>query len=267
VATYEWLRDLLGKEVIDHWWQTESGWPMIANSVGYGALPVKPGSATKPVCGYDIRIFDKEGNENPPNKGGSVVIKLPLPPGNFPTLWNDDDRFINSYLSRFEGYYLAGDSGYIDEEGYVFITGRIDDVINVAGHRLSTADIEEVLSGHDAVAESAVIGVEDEFKGQIPVGFVVLKEGHEISQEDLQTELVQMVRKDVGPIVSFKQAAITQRLPKTRSGKILRATMRAIADGKPYTPPSTIEDPIVLEEMKSLMAEKEIGIFANKTTS
>jgi len=264
VATYNWLRKLVNVEVIDHWWQSESGWPMISNSLGYGMVPVKPGSASLAVCGYDIQIFDNEGKEQANNKEGAVVIKLPLPPGFTPTLWNNDERFIESYLSRYEGYYLAGDGGYKDEDGYIFITGRIDDVINVAGHRLSTSDIEEVLSSHDAVAECAVIGIADELKGQVPVGFVILKGGTTISEEALEAELIKMVRKEVGPVASFKRSVIAKRLPKTRSGKILRSTMRSIADGKAYTPPSTIEDPAVLEELKGLMGEKEIGSLGEK---
>ncbi len=260
VATYGWLRDLLDIEVIDHWWQSESGWPMISNSLGYGVLPVKPGSATVPVCGYDIRILDENGDEQLSNVEGSVAVKLPLPPGCLPTLWNNDTRFRESYLSRYEGYYLAGDGGYKDDDGYIFITGRIDDVINVAGHRLSTSDIEEVVAAHDMVAECAVIGVAHELKGQVPVGFVILKGGVDISEEDLESELISMVRKNVGPVASFRQSVITKRLPKTRSGKILRGTMRAIADGKSFSLPSTIEDPAVLDELKLLMAEKEIGI-------
>jgi len=259
VATYEWLHELLGIEIIDHWWQSESGWPMISNSLGYGSIPVKPGSATLPVCGYDIRILDENGNDQPTNVEGAVAIKLPLPPGCLPTLWNNDDRFRESYLSRYEGYYLAGDGGYKDGDGYIFITGRIDDVINVAGHRLSTSDIEEVVAAHEAVAECAVIGIADEFKGQVPVGFVILKGGTEIDEEDLELELIRMVRKKVGPVASFKQSVITKRLPKTRSGKILRATMRCIADGKSFIQPSTIEDPTVLDELKKLMSEKKIG--------
>lgn len=259
VATYHWLRDLLGVEVIDHWWQSESGWPMIGNAVGYGLLPVKPGSATRPVCGYDIRILDEAGQEQAPETEGAVAIKLPLPPGCLPTLWKNNERFREAYLSTYPGYYLAGDGGYKDEEGYIYITGRIDDVINVAGHRLSTSTIEEVVASHNAVAECAVIGVADEYKGQVPVGFVVLKGGVGIQEEDLEAELVRMVRKTVGPVASFKRAVIAGRLPKTRSGKILRATMRAIADDKPYTTPSTIEDPAVLGELKDLMSAREIG--------
>ena len=259
VATYQWLRELLSVEVIDHWWQSESGWPMIGNAVGYGLFPVKPGSATLPVCGYDIRILDESGAEQPPNTEGAISIRLPLPPGCLPTLWNNDDRFRAAYLSRYPGYYLAGDGGYKDEDGYIFVTGRIDDVINVAGHRISTSTIEEVVASHDAVAECAVIGVADELKGQVPVGFVVIKAGITISEEELEQALIRMVRKKVGPVVSFKRCVIVNRLPKTRSGKILRATMRAIADAKPFNTPSTIEDPAVLKELKVLMKEKEIG--------
>lgn len=260
VATYSWLKGLLDIEVIDHWWQSESGWPMISNSLGYGLMEVKPGSATVPVCGYDIRILDENGNEQASNVEGAVAIKLPLPPGCLPTLWNNDARFRAAYLSRYEGYYLAGDGGYKDDDGYIFITGRIDDVINVAGHRLSTSDIEEVVAANDAVAECAVIGVADELKGQVPVGFVILKGGVDIKEEDLEYELIRMVRKKVGPVASFRQSVIARRLPKTRSGKILRATMRALADGKPFIMPSTIEDPAVLDELKLLMIEKEIGV-------
>ncbi len=259
VATYEWLKQLLEVEIIDHWWQSESGWPMISNSLGYEAFPVKPGSATLPVCGYDIQILDQDGAEQAPNIDGTVAIKLPLPPGCLPTLWKNDERFKASYLSRYPGYYLAGDGGYKDEDGYIFITGRIDDVINVAGHRLSTADIEEVVAAHQAVAECAVIGVANELKGQVPLGFVVLKGGVTISEEDLEYELIRMVRKEVGPVASFKQVIIAKRLPKTRSGKILRSTMRAIADDRPYSMPSTIEDPAVLDELKDLIALKDIS--------
>ena len=238
---------------------------MISSSLGYGSLPIKPGSVTVPVCGFDIQILDEGGVEQPSNVDGAVAIKLPLPPGCLPTLWNNDHGFNESYLSRYEGYYLAGDGGYKDEDGYIFITGRIDDVINVAGHRLSTSDIEEVVASHEVVAECAVVGVEDELKGQAPIGFVILKEGVAISEEDLELELIRMVRKKVGPVAGFKRSVITNRLPKTRSGKILRATMRAIADGKSYTPPSTIEDPAVLDELKKLMSEKEIGNGFNQT--
>ncbi|RMG63378.1 MAG: propionyl-CoA synthetase [Bacteroidetes bacterium] len=260
VATYEWAKDTLGVPVIDHWWQTESGWAMLANMAGYGLAPVKPGSASRPVCGYDLRVLDPDGAEVGPNEEGAVVIKLPLPPGCLPNLWNDNERFVSSYLSAYPGYYLAGDGGYKDEDGYVFITGRIDDVINVAGHRLSTSDMEEVVAAHPAVAECAVIGIEEALKGQVPVGFVVLKEGVMTDPAEIEAELVDMVRKKVGPIACFRKAIVVSRLPKTRSGKILRKTMRFIADGKKFTPPSTIEDPTVLVEIEESMKEEHIGV-------
>ncbi|MDH5380133.1 MAG: acetate--CoA ligase [Cyclobacteriaceae bacterium] len=259
VATYNWAKEVLEIDIIDHWWQSESGWPMISCSLGYGTVPVKPGSATLPVCGFDIRILDEKGEECAPNVEGAVVIKLPLPPGCLPTLWNNNKRFVDSYLSQYEGYYLAGDGGYKDEDGYIFITGRTDDVINVAGHRLSTADIEEVVASHPDIAECAVVGIEDEFKGHIPVGFVVLKEGVHSTEEELERELIRMVRKTVGPVANFKQASVVKKLPKTRSGKILRKTMRFIADGKDFSMPSTIEDPVVLEDLKIVMRDKSIG--------
>ncbi|MEL7117937.1 MAG: propionyl-CoA synthetase [Bacteroidota bacterium] len=261
VATLNWCEDLLKVPVIDHWWQTESGWPMLANMVGVELLPVKPGSATKPVCGYDIQILDPDGNQLAPNQEGAVAIKLPLAPGCLPNLWNDTPRFIKSYLSMFPGYYFTGDGGYIDEDGYVFITGRIDDIINVAGHRLSTAEMEEVVASHNAVAECAVIGIEDELKGQIPVGFVVLKAGtSSITPEQIEKELVKMVRDKVGPVASFKRVVVANRLPKTRSGKILRKIMRHIADGKAFKTPSTIEDITVLSELEGLMQNESVGI-------
>ena len=260
VATYEWAKDTLGVPVIDHWWQTESGWAMLANMAGYGLAPIKPGSASRAVCGYDLQILDPEGNEVGPNEEGAVVIKLPLPPGCLPNLWHDNERFVGSYLSAYPGYYLAGDGGHKDEDGYVFITGRIDDVINVAGHRLSTSDMEEVVAAHPAVAECAVIGIEEVLKGQVPVGFVVLKEGVTTEPAEIEAELVQMVRRKVGPIACFHKAIVVSRLPKTRSGKILRKTMRYLADGKPFTPPSTIEDPTVLVEIEESMKHEHIGV-------
>lgn len=259
VATYSWAKELLGVDVIDHWWQTESGWAMLANMAGYGLHPVKPGSAGMPVCGYDIRVLDSEGNELGPNEEGAVVVKLPLPPGCFPTLWNNDERFEEAYLQRYPGYYLAGDGGYRDEEGYVFITGRIDDVINVAGHRLSTSDMEEIVAAHPDVAECAVIGVNDRLKGQVPVGFVVLKQGVTTSMQEIEAALVQMVRTKVGPIACFKQVIRVNRLPKTRSGKILRKIMRFIADGKAFSVPSTIEDPASLKEIETAYKGSHMG--------
>jgi acyl-coenzyme A synthetase/AMP-(fatty) acid ligase len=255
VATYDWASDLLNVPVIDHWWQTESGWPMIANMTGVELLKIKPGSAGKPVFGYDIRVLDENGEECLANQEGSVVIKLPLAPGCLPTLWQDTSRFKSAYMTQFPGYYFSGDGGYIDEEGYIFITGRIDDIINVAGHRLSTAKMEEVVAAHDAVAECAVVGVENELKGQIPMGFIVLKSGVSIEEMELEKELIQMVRSKVGPVAAFKKAIVVPRLPKTRSGKILRKIIRAIVDEKPFNPPSTIEDMSVLDEISELLAK------------
>lgn len=257
VATYDWASALLNVPIIDHWWQTESGWPMISNSVGLGLLPVKPGSVAKEVPGYAIRILDENGQELGPNEEGAVVIKWPLPPGCLPSLWQDPDRFKRAYLSQFPGYYFSGDGGYKDEEGYIYITGRIDDIINVAGHRLSTAEMEEVLASHSAIAECAVVGVADDLKGQIPVGFVVLKAGLSIDANQLEKELVQKVRDTIGPVAAFKRAIIAERLPKTRSGKILRKIIRFIADGKSFNPPSTIEDMVVLDEIEALI-EKQL---------
>jgi len=255
VSTLEWCQEVLQVPVIDHWWQTESGWPMLANMVGVELLPVKPGSAGKPVCGYDLKVVGPDGEPLPPNSEGAVVIRLPLAPGTLPDLWQDTARFISSYFSPYPGYYFTGDGGYIDEDGYVFITGRIDDIINVAGHRLSTAKMEEVVAAHPAVAECAVIGVQDQMKGQIPIGFVVLKAGADITEADLEKELIQMVRDKVGPVAAFKKASVVPRLPKTRSGKILRRIMRHIVDGKPYNPPSTIEDMSVLPELEKQVKE------------
>ncbi|MFI9591556.1 propionyl-CoA synthetase [Nonomuraea sp. NPDC052265] len=247
--TYHWASDLLGVPVIDHWWQTETGWPVAANCVGIETLPIKPGSPTKPVPGYDVRVLDPEGRECPPGVDGAVTVRLPLPPGCLPTLYRDEERFTASYLSRYPGHYLTGDGGHIDADGYLFVMGRIDDVINVAGHRLSTGAMEEVIAAHPDVAECAVIGVADALKGQLPVGFVVLKSGSDRDPADVERELTALVREHVGPVAAFRRAVVVARLPKTRSGKILRATMRDIADGRPYATPSTIEDPGVLPEI------------------
>jgi propionyl-CoA synthetase len=247
--TYEWAVELLGIPVIDHWWQTETGWAVAANCLGIEALPVKAGSPTRPVPGYRVEILDEMGAEVEPGHDGSIAVRLPLPPGSLPTLWNDDERFVSSYLSTYEGYYLTGDGGRIDDDGYLFVMGRIDDVINVAGHRLSTGAMEEVLATHPAVAECAVIGVADELKGQMPLGLVVLKNGVEVDHAALEKELVQLVRDEIGAVASFKRAVVVARLPKTRSGKVLRATMRAIADGRDVAVPSTIDDPAVLDEI------------------
>ncbi len=260
ISTYQWVKTQTNVPVIDHWWQTESGWPMLANMLGVEKLPVKPGSATKPVCGYDLQILDEAGEQLPPNEEGAVVLKLPMPPGCLPTLWQDEERFQSSYLSRYPGYYLSGDGGYKDEDGYVFITGRIDDVINVAGHRLSTGEMEEIVSSHPAIAECAVIGIADHLKGQIPIGLVVLKDGQDTDQETLQTELAQKIRAEIGPVACFKNALIVKRLPKTRSGKILRKVLRKITDGEEYTVPSTIDDPAILDEIKAELELHKLGV-------
>ncbi|WP_457573698.1 propionyl-CoA synthetase [Desulfolithobacter sp.] len=247
--TYHWASDLLKVPVIDHWWQTETGWAIVANPMGIEQFPVKPGSPTKPVPGYDVRILDDTGKELGPNEEGNIVVKLPLPPGTLATLWRNDERFIKSYMATFPGYYETSDGGYVDEDGYIYVMGRMDDVINIAGHRLSTGAMEEVIATHPDVAECAVIGTDDQLKGQIPVGFIVLKAGVTKDAEEIKTELVQMVRAQIGPIACYKQTAVVTRLPKTRSGKILRGTMRAIAAGKEYRMPSTIDDPTILEEI------------------
>jgi acyl-coenzyme A synthetase/AMP-(fatty) acid ligase len=261
VATLDWLTNALQKPVIDHWWQTESGFPMLANFAGLDLLPTKAGSAGKCVPGFDIQIVDDNLVEQAPDTEGVVCIRYPLAPGCLPTLWNDTERFKDAYLAPYPGYYFTGDGGYKDADGYVFITGRIDDVINVAGHRLSTSAMEEIVAAHPAVAECSVVGVEDEMKGQAPVGFVILKAHQTISEAQLETELIAMVREKIGAVAFFRRAVIAKRLPKTRSGKILRKIMRHIADGKPFNPPSTIEDMSVLDELRELMGEKKIGVF------
>ncbi|MHB1342746.1 MAG: propionyl-CoA synthetase [Thermoleophilia bacterium] len=247
--TYHWASDLLGVPVVDHWWQTETGWPIAANCMGIEQFPIKAGSPTKAVPGYDVQILDAEARNVPAGSEGIVTMKLPLPPGCLPTLWEDDERFVESYVSAYPGYYFTGDGGYIDEEGYVYIMGRVDDVINVAGHRLSTGRMEEVIATHADVAECAVLGVGDELKGQVPVGLCVLKAGVERDHQEIAREVVQMVRDQVGAVASFRVATVVSRLPKTRSGKILRGTMRKIADSEAYTTPSTIDDPAILDEI------------------
>ncbi len=251
--TYDWTVEKTGKPVIDHWWQTETGWAICGNLMGVEPKAPKPGSATLPVPGFNVKILDSEGRELPPGEQGAIAIKLPLPPSCLPTVWGDFERFRTGYLSDFPGYYTSGDGGYKDEDGYVFIMGRTDDVINVAGHRLSTGEMEEIVAAHPAVAECAVIGIADSLKGQAPVGLVLLKDGVEIDEEQLQGELVAMVRKEIGPIACFQRALVVQRLPKTRSGKILRKLLRQIADGQSYTVPSTIDDPASLEEIEAIM--------------
>lgn len=252
--TYFWASDLLKVPVIDHWWQTETAWAICGNFRGLEMFPLKPGSATKPMPGYNLKVLDPvTAQELGPTQSGILAVKLPLAPGNLPTLWNDDQRFLESYMNPYPGYYLTGDGGYIDDEGYVFVMGRVDDVMNVAGHRLSTGGMEEVLAGHPDVAECAVVGVNDDLKGQLPVGFVVLKAGVNRPEEDIVSELVKMVRSDIGAVASFKKAVIVKRLPKTRSGKVLRGTMRKIADGETFTVPATIDDPAVLGEIESAL--------------
>jgi propionyl-CoA synthetase len=248
--TLLWAEAQLGVPVIDHWWQTETGWAIAANPLGVEHLPVKPGSPTVAMPGYDVQILDEEGQPvEKPGTIGAIVIKLPLPPSCLPTLWQADDRYRQAYLTRFPGYYLTGDAGYIDEDGYLFIMSRIDDIINVAGHRLSTGGMEEILAGHPAVAECAVIGVADALKGELPMGFVVLQGGVKQSEEEIRKELVAKVRNEIGPVAAFKLVTIVKRLPKTRSGKILRGTMKSIADDKTWRMPATIDDPAILGEV------------------
>jgi len=247
--TLHWAEQRLGVPVIDHWWQTETGWPIVSNQLGLEPMPVKAGSPTMPVPGWDVRVLDEAGMEMPDGTIGSIVAKLPLPPGTLPTLWNNDDGYRKAYLDTFPGFYLTADAGYRDEDGYFWIMSRIDDIINVAGHRLSTGAMEEVVAAHPSVAECAVIGVADAMKGQVPVGFAVLKAGVDQSEKTITEELVQSVRDTIGPVASFKTVYVVERLPKTRSGKILRSTMRKIADGEPWTTPATIDDPAILDEI------------------
>ena len=257
--TWEWATDKLGVPVIDNWWQTETGWPIASNQMGLEQLPIEPGSAAVPTPGYDVQILDSMGEQVPPGTEGAVCIKLPLPPGTLPTLWQDDARYESSYLSAYPGYYLTGDGGYIDDDGYLFVLGRTDDVLNVAGHRLSTGGIEAALAGHPAVAECAVIGVADPLKGQVPRALVVLKAGDKWANLDdaglaqLRTELGQRVREEVGAIATLQQVDVVAALPKTRSGKILRKTMRQMADGQDAQVPSTIEDPSVLDALAEVL--------------
>ena len=247
--TLIWARERLAVPVVDHWWQTETGWPMAANCVGLGMLPVKPGSPTKIVPGYDIRVLGEDNQEMPAGQIGSIAVKLPMPPGSLPTLWNNDAGYERSYLTRHPGFYLTGDAGYKDEDDYIYIMSRVDDIINVAGHRLSTGAMEEVLSSHPDVAECAVMGVADEIKGEVPVGLVVTKAGVARTDAELCRELVELVRERIGPVAAFKTVAVVKRLPKTRSGKILRGTMKKIADGVEHGVPATIDDPAVLGEI------------------
>ncbi len=255
--TLHWAEEALKVPVVDHWWQTETGWAICANCLGLHDFPVKEGSPTKPAPGWNLQVVDANNQQVAPGEIGALVVKLPLPPGTLPTLWQNDQRYIDSYLEEFPGYYKTADAGYIDTDGYAFVMSRTDDIINVAGHRLSTGAMEEVLSDHPDVAECAVLGVEDDLKGQVPVGFLVLKAGVTKPKEEILKEVVQMVRERIGPVAAFKTATVVKRLPKTRSGKILRGTIQKIADSKAYNVPATIDDPAILGEMEAAL--KGIG--------
>lgn len=263
VSTLTWTEQHLQVPVIDHWWQTESGWPMLANMVGVELLPVKPGSASFPVCGYDITVLSDNGNELPDNSEGYIAVKLPLPPGTLLNLWGNPGRFKAGYLDRFPGYYFSGDGGYKDEDGYVFITGRVDDIINVAGHRLSTAEMEEIVASHSEVAECAVFGVHCDLKGQKPLGLIVLKTGSNSSESEISAEIIADVRHEIGAVAAFKDVLVVNRLPKTRSGKILRKLLRSISDDLEYNIPSTIDDINIISEIKSVYKKHQIGIHKN----
>ncbi len=251
--TIKWAEEALSIPVIDHWWQTETGWPMAANCLGIEALPVKHGSPTRAVPGYDIAVLDERGREVAPGDTGAIVVRLPLPPGTLPTLWNNDQGYVDTYLSRYEGFYETADAGYCDEDGYLWIMSRTDDIINVAGHRLSTGGMEEVLAAHPDVAECAVIGVADPLKGQVPLGLVVLKAGVSRQEAEITGELIGLVREKIGPVASFKLACVVKQLPKTRSGQLLRGSMRSIADSEDYRVPPTIDDPVVLDEIREAL--------------
>jgi propionyl-CoA synthetase len=257
-ATVEWLQEKLDRPVIDHWWQTETGWPMSGNPVGLGVFPVKLGSPGKPMPGYDIRVLDDEGRPVPPGTLGNIVCKLPLPPSGFPTLWNAPERFISSYMAEYPGYYATSDAGIIDEDGYVFIMARTDDIINVAGHRLSTGAMEEVISEHPDIAECAVVGKADPLKGQMPLGLFVTNDGVGRNEAELERELVQLVRAKIGAVASFKHALEVKRLPKTRSGKVLRGTVQKIADGAAYKVPAAIDDPVILDEITACLSARNL---------
>jgi len=259
--TLEWAQSRLQVPVIDHWWQTETGWSICANCLGIEQLPIVPGSPARAVPGYDVQVLDAEGKQGKPGEIGALVIKSPLPPGTFTTLWNAEDRFVSAYFSKFPGYYETGDAGYIDDNGYVFVMARTDDVINVAGHRLSTGGMEEVLADHPDVAECAVIGIADAMKGQVPLGLLVLNAGVTRDISDITAEAIQQVRERIGPVAAFKLCVVVDRLPKTRSGKILRGTMRSIADGESWKMPATIDDPAILEEVS--LALKKLGLPAS----
>jgi propionyl-CoA synthetase len=262
--TLNWARSNLNVPVIDHWWQTETGWAICANCLGLHEFTVKEGSPTKPAPGWNLQVLDPE-SKTPVKAGeiGALVVKLPLPPGSLPTLWQNDQRFIESYLDEFPGYYMTADAGFIDEEGYAYIMARTDDIINVAGHRLSTGGMEEVLADHPDVAECAVLGVDDPLKGQVPVGFLVLNAGVERPEAEITAEVIQMVRQRIGPVASFKTATVVKRLPKTRSGKILRGTIQKIADNKEWKMPATIDDPAILDEIETAL--NSIGLAKSRS--
>jgi propionyl-CoA synthetase len=257
--TVKWAEEKLKVPVIDHWWQTETGWAIAGNPVGLGMLPVKYGSPTVPMPGYEVHILDEGGHEVEAGKLGAICVKLPLPPSCLPTLWNADDRFRKSYLSHFPGYYETADAGYRDADGYLYIMARTDDIINVAGHRLSTGGMEEVLAGHPNVAECAVVGVHDGLKGQVPLGFIVLKSGVTKDPAEIEKECVQRIRDQIGAVAALRTVITVKRLPKTRSGKILRQTMRKIADREEWKMPATIDDPAILDEISAAMKHKGIG--------
>jgi propionyl-CoA synthetase len=261
--TFEWLGQVLDVPIVDHWWQTETGWPIVANPMGLEPHRVKTGSATFPVPGYRVEVLDDEGAAVGPGEMGNIVIKQPLPPGCLPTLWENDEGFRDSYLSTYRGYYNTADGGYIDQDGYVFIMGRTDDVINVAGHRLSTGEMEELIGANPAVAECCVIGVDDQLKGQVPVGLVVLKDGVEVEPAKLEAELIAMIRAEIGAVAAFKKAMVVARLPKTRSGKILRKTIRRLAVEEQIITPPTIDDPSILAEIRTALREHRVGQYAN----
>ena len=248
--TLEWVEEKTQRPVVDHWWQTETGWAISGNPLGLQPFPLKAGSSTKPTPGFDVQILDETGSPMAPNRQGFIVIKLPLPPGCLSTVWRNHDRFQSGYLTQFPGYYVTGDGGYMDQDGYLFVMGRIDDVINVAGHRLSTGEMEEILGAHNDVAECAVIGAHDELKGQVPIGFVVLKDGHYSVEGHVEKELLQKIRDEIGAVASLKRVIVVDRLPKTRSGKVLRRTIKQVADGEQYTMPSTIDDPTSITDIE-----------------
>ena len=262
-ATLNWTQEHLKIPIIDHWWQTESGWPMLANMVGIEQQPVRTGSAGKPVCGYDIQVLNEQGEQVPADEEGYIAIKLPLPPGTLMNIWGNTERFKKGYFERFPGYYFSGDGGYKDDDGYVYITGRVDDIINVAGHRLSTAEMEEIVASHQDVAECAVFGVHCDLKGQQPLGLIVLKNNNHDQHERISQEIVQSVRREIGAVAAFKQVCVVQRLPKTRSGKTLRKLLRQIADDLIYNIPSTIDDPDIVNEIKTVYLQNQIGIHKN----